>query len=207
MVGESVGSREIPIPFMPESENNEAFFPLTNGMVRDIEGNVVMNNTVIELAYDNNVPIFCPAFTDSSAGFGLVIHQENNPKKHMTIDSIREFRELTEIKIQSKGSGLFMIGGGVPKNFIQDTVICAELLGKEVEMHKYAVQITVADSRDGACSSSTLKEASSWGKVDVTKEQMVFAEATSVLPLIASDAYHKGEWKNRERKNFSKIFG
>ena len=73
-------------------------------------------------------------------------------------------------------------------------------------MHKYAVQITVADSRDGACSSSTLKEASSWGKVDITKEQMVFAEATSVLPLIASDAYHKGEWKKRARKNFSRIF-
>jgi deoxyhypusine synthase len=100
-----------------------------------------------------------------------------------------------------------MIGGGVPKNFIQDTVICAELLGKDVDMHKYAVQITVADSRDGACSSSTLKEASSWGKVDVTKEQMVFAEATSVLPLIASDAFHRGEWKNRSRKNFAKIFG
>ena len=92
------------------------------------------------------------------------------------------------------------------KNFIQDTVICAELLGKEVDMHKYAVQITVADSRDGACSSSTLKEASSWGKVDVTKEQMVFAEATSVLPLIASDAYHRGEWKNRDKKKFTKIF-
>ena len=163
--------------------------------------------SLIEMAYDNNVPIFCPAFTDSSAGFGLVMHQERNPKKHITIDSIREFRELTEIKIKSKNSGLFMIGGGVPKNFIQDTVICAELLGKNVDMHKYAVQITVADSRDGACSSSTLKEASSWGKVDVTKEQMVFAEATTVLPLIASDAYHKGEWKNRDRKNFSKIFG
>ena len=162
--------------------------------------------SLIETAYDNNVPIFCPAFTDSSAGFGLVMHQEKNPSKHITIDSIREFRELTEIKIRSKGSGLFMIGGGVPKNFIQDTVICAELLGKEVDMHQYAIQITVADSRDGACSSSTLKEASSWGKVDTTKEQMVFAEATSVLPLIASDAYHKGEWKNREKKQFSKIF-
>ena len=172
-----------------------------------LKKNSVKKNSLIETAYDNNVPIFCPAFTDSSAGFGLVIHQEKNPNKHITIDSIREFRELTEIKIQSKASGLFMIGGGVPKNFIQDTVICAELLGKEVEMHKYAVQITVADSRDGACSSSTLKEASSWGKVDVTKEQMVFAEATSVLPLIASDAYHKAEWKNRSRKNFSKIFG
>jgi len=171
-----------------------------------LKSNAKKKGSLIETAYDYNVPIFCPAFTDSSAGFGLVIHQENNPKKHITIDSIREFRELTEIKIRSKNSGLFMIGGGVPKNFIQDTVICAELLGKDVGMHKYAVQITVADSRDGACSSSTLKEASSWGKVDVTKEQMVFAEATSVLPLIASDAYHRGEWKNRNKKNFSKIF-
>jgi deoxyhypusine synthase len=162
--------------------------------------------SLIETAYDNNVPIFCPAFTDSSAGFGLVMHQEQNPDKHITIDSIREFRELTEIKLQSKQSGLLMVGGGVPKNFIQDTVVCAELLGKKVDMHKYAIQITVADTRDGACSSSTLKEASSWGKVNLTKEQMVFAEATSVLPLIASDAYHRANWKNRDRKNFSKIF-
>ena len=162
--------------------------------------------SLIETAYDNNVPIFCPAFTDISAGFGLVMHQEQNPEKHMTIDSIREFRELTEIKLRSKQSGLLMVGGGVPKNFIQDTVVCAELLGKKVEMHKYAIQITVADTRDGACSSSTLKEASSWGKVDVTKEQMVFAEATSVLPLIASDAYHRANWKNRDKKNFSRIF-
>ena len=99
-----------------------------------------------------------------------------------------------------------MIGGGVSKNFVQDTVVFAELLGKKVGMHKYAIQITVADTRDGACSSSTLKEASSWGKVDVTKEQMVFAEATSVLPLIASDAYHRQHWKNRNKKYFSKIF-
>ena len=163
-------------------------------------------DSLIEVAYDNNVPIFCPAFTDSSAGFGLVMHQEQNPKNHITMDSIREFRELTEIKLQSKQSGLLMIGGGVPKNFIQDTVVCAELLGKKVDMHKYAIQVTVADTRDGACSSSTLKEASSWGKVDVTKEQMVFAEATSVLPLIASDAYHRKKWEKREKRNFSKIF-
>jgi deoxyhypusine synthase len=171
-----------------------------------LKTNAKKKGSLIETAYDNDVPIFCPAFTDSSAGFGLVMHQEQNPKKHMTIDSVREFRELTEVKLQSKQSGLLMIGGGVPKNFVQDTVVCAELLGKKVDMHKYAIQITVADTRDGACSSSTLKEASSWGKVDVTKEQMVFAEATSVLPLIASDAYHREHWKNRDKKKFSKIF-
>ena len=171
-----------------------------------LKTNAKKKGSLIEAAYDNDVPIFCPAFTDSSAGFGLVMHQEQNPDKHLTIDSVREFRELTEIKLQSKQSGLFMIGGGVPKNFVQDTVVCAELLGKKVDMHKYAIQVTVADTRDGACSSSTLKEASSWGKVDVTKEQMVFAEATSVLPLIASDAYHRKNWKNRGRRNFQKIF-
>ena len=167
-----------------------------------LKKNAKKKNSLIEVAYDHNVPIFCPAFTDSSAGFGLVMHQEQNPSKHITIDSIREFRELTEIKLKSKDSGLLMVGGGVPKNFVQDTVVCAELLGKKVDMHKYAVQITVADTRDGACSSSTLKEASSWGKVDTSKEQMVFAEATSVLPLIASDAYHRRFWQNRERKIF-----
>ena len=171
-----------------------------------LKTNSKKKGSLIETAYDNNVPIFCPAFTDSSAGFGLVMHQEQNPDSHITIDSIREFRELTEIKLQSKQSGLLMIGGGVPKNFIQDTVVCAELLGKKVDMHKYAIQITVADTRDGACSSSTLKEASSWGKVDITKEQMVFAEATSVLPLIASDAYHRENWKKRDKRNFSNIF-
>ena len=171
-----------------------------------LKKNSKKKDSLIEVAYDHNVPIFCPAFTDSSAGFGLVMHQEQNPNKHITIDSVKEFRELTEIKLKSKDSGLLMVGGGVPKNFVQDTVVCAELLGKKVDMHKYAIQITVADTRDGACSSSTLKEASSWGKVDVTKEQMVFAEATSVLPLIASDAYHKGDWKKRSRKKFTKIF-
>ena len=171
-----------------------------------LKKNAKKKNSLIEMAYDHYVPIFCPAFTDSSAGFGLVMHQEENPKNYITIDSIREFRELTEIKLKSKQSGLLMIGGGVPKNFVQDTVVCAELLGKKAEMHKYAIQITVADTRDGACSSSTLKEASSWGKVSVTKEQMVFAEATSVLPLIASDAYHRKHWKKRNRRNFQKIF-
>ena len=87
-------------------------------------------------------------------------------KPYLTIDAVADFRELTDIKIAAGTTGLFMVGGGVPKNFAQDTVVCAEILGVEVEMHKYAVQITVADVRDGACSSSTLKEAASWGKVD-----------------------------------------
>jgi deoxyhypusine synthase len=162
-------------------------------------------DSLVETAFKKNVPIFCPAFSDSSAGFGLVSHQWEHPKEHVSIDSVKDFLELTKIKIAAGNSGVLMIGGGVPKNFIQDTVVAAEVLGFNVPMHKYAIQITVADVRDGACSSSTLKEASSWGKVKQGYDQMVFAEATSVLPLLASYAYHNGNWKNRKAKNFSMI--
>lgn len=162
-------------------------------------------NSLVQLAFEHNVPIFCPAFSDSSAGFGLVRHQWDNPDNHVSIDSVKDFLELTRIKMAAKTSGLFMIGGGVPKNFAQDTVICAEILDKEVPMHQYAVQITVADVRDGACSSSTLKEAASWGKVDTLYEQMVYAEATSVLPMIASFVYHNADWKSRPRDRKSTV--
>jgi deoxyhypusine synthase len=168
--------------------------------------NAVKKDSLVQACYENNVPIFCPAFSDSSAGFGLVKHQWENPGKHVTIDSVRDFRELTMIKMEAETSGLFMIGGGVPKNFAQDTVVCAEVLGKSVPMHKYAVQITVADVRDGACSSSTLQEAASWGKVDTRYEQMVYAEATTVLPLITSYAYHSHAWDKRKARQWSKIF-
>jgi len=174
------------------------------------EGNSKKENSLVKLAYEHDVPIFCPAFTDSSAGFGLVKHQADAMKRgghYLTLDSIADFRELTDIKINAGTTGLLMIGGGVPKNFAQDTVVCAEILGHDdVEVHKYAIQITVADVRDGACSSSTLQEAASWGKVSTALEQMVFAEATSVMPLLASDAYHRGYWKNREKRRFAKLF-
>jgi deoxyhypusine synthase len=172
-------------------------------------GNARKPGSLVQTAFEEGCPIFCPAFTDSSAGFGLVKHQVERMKAgrpYLTIDSIADFRELTDIKVAAGTTGLFMVGGGVPKNFAQDTVVCAEILGIEADMHKYAVQITVADVRDGACSSSTLKEACSWGKVDVTYEQMVFAEATTVVPLIGSDVYHREAWKTREKRRWAKLF-
>lgn len=175
-------------------------------MGRYLTKHSVKKDSLIQTAFEHNVPIFCPAFSDSSAGFGLVVHQVERPDKHVSIDSVKDFRELTDIKIAAGTTGLLMIGGGVPKNFAQDTVVCAEILGHEVEMHKYAIQITVADVRDGACSSSTLKEASSWGKVDTAYEQMVYAEATSVLPLMISYAFHRGDWKNRIKREWAKLF-
>jgi deoxyhypusine synthase len=174
-------------------------------MGRYLVDNAKNRDSVVLAAFEKGVPIFCPAFSDCSAGFGLIHHQWHNPEKHLSIDSAKDFLELTKIKINSKQSGLFMIGGGVPKNFAQDTVVAGDYLGFDVGMHKYAVQITVADDRDGALSGSTLKEANSWGKVDQGAEQMVYAEATVALPLIAGYGYHKSNWKNRKARNYTKL--
>src|SRR5262249_9243401 len=116
------------------------------------------------------------------------------------------FGEVSKAKIAVNDSGIFMVGGGVPKNFTQDVVVAADSLGKEAPMHKYAIQVTVADERDGGLSGSTLREASSWGKVDTALEQMIYAEATLAMPLIVSYAYHRGSWKNRKERRFTRLF-
>ncbi len=171
-------------------------------------------DSIIQAAYQCGVPIFCPAFSDCSAGLGIVAHYHERLKAGRgttAFDSAKDFYELTQIKLSNPVTGLLMIGGGVPKNFAQDIVVSADILtaqdgGDAPQMHKYAIQITVADSRDGALSGSTLKEASSWGKVDTAYEQMVFSEATIALPLIAGYAYHKRGWEQRQEKQFARIY-
>lgn len=176
------------------------------GAYLDKNGGPKCPDSIIYECYKRDIPIFCPAFSDCSAGFGLVAIQANsNGGPVLSWDGGKDFYELTQLKIKNKETGLFMIGGGVPKNFTQDIVVAAEVLGHDAPMHKYAVQVTVADVRDGALSSSTLKEASSWGKVDTVYEQMVFSEATLAVPLIVGYAYHKGGWKNRSGKKWSQL--
>ena len=175
-------------------------------MARYLRARGLGEDSIIRSAFERGVPIFVPAFSDCSAGFGLVHHQVHNPDAHVAIDSVKDFRELTEIKIHQGTTGILMLGGGVPKNFVQDIVVSAEYLGHEADMHKYAVQLTVADERDGALSGSTLKEASSWGKVDTAWEQMVYGELTVTFPLVAGYAWHKRGWEGREPRRYEQLF-
>src|SRR5258707_13166539 len=95
-------------------------------------GNAKKPVSLVEVAYREGVPIFCPAFVDSSAGFGLVKHQVERMKAgkpYLTIDAVADFRELTDIKIAAGATGLFMVGGGVRQNFANDTGVCAGILG------------------------------------------------------------------------------
>ena len=203
-------------------------------MGRFLDGAFPEAESVVLSAYRKGVPIFVPALSDSSAGFGIVLHQaaaEREGREPVSLDSGRDFLELARIKLASRASGLLMLGGGVPKNFAQDIVVAAEMLREddatpvrpptsedgtgasedgtgaaapaEVSMHRYAVQLTVADSRDGALSGSTLREATSWGKVETAREQMVFCEATLGFSLLASDAWHRRAWEGRPERRFA----
>ena len=175
------------------------------------------NESIVKTCYQKRVPIFVPAFSDCSAGFGIVLQQTEaieEGRGQVAIDSGKDFRELTDIKLACKDTGLLMLGGGVPKNFAQDIVVAAELLNErkggkargDIGMHKYAIQMTVADSRDGALSGSTLREACSWGKVDVVHEQMVFGELSALFPILASDAYHRKAWRSRKGFKFADLY-
>ena len=187
---------------MPRAYSSREFveemgkFLVTHSKVKD---------SVILASFKKGVPIFIPAFSDCSAGFGLMHHQWHNPEEHMSVDSAKDFLELVRCKMAAKETGLLMIGGGVPKNFAQDAAVGPEMIGLKTTMHKYAIQITVADERDGALSGSTLREASSWGKVDTMYEQMVYSEATLSFPLLASYAYHKGSWRGRKGFKFNAL--
>lgn len=196
-------------------------------MGRFLHASFPESESVVLSAYRKGVPVFVPALSDSSAGFGIVLHQAaagREGRESVSLDSGKDFLELARIKLASRASGLLMLGGGVPKNFAQDIVVAAEMLQQddaasarapasadgtgtaphaEVTMHRYAVQLTVADSRDGALSGSTLREATSWGKVDTAREQMVFCEATLGFPLLASDAWHRRAWEGRPERRFA----
>ncbi len=186
-------------------------------------GRVKKQGGLVQTCFEQGVPLFCLGLTDSAFGMGSTRHQIARTLKgepYVQIDTSPEYTELAKIKLVSPTTGLLMIGGGIPKNHAQDTIVVAQqildelrkngekdILDRlgynheaqegEVPRHKYAVQITVADPRDGACSSSTLREARTWGKVDLTYEKMVFGEATALVPPLASALYHRGHWKQR----------
>ena len=167
--------------------------------------------SLLATCWKNRVPIFVGAVQDGSIFLNVVkMKRVLGESFKLEIDVNDDVFAMSAVqhwcsKRLNKKLAIWILGGGVPKNFAQDIVVAAEVLGYEAPMHKYALQITVADVRDGALSGSTLKEASSWGKVDTAFEQMVYSEATLALPLIAGYGYHKGAWKDRTARRWNHL--
>lgn len=161
--------------------------------------------SLVQAAHENGVPVFCPSFSDSRAGLGLVLHREGMPDGCVSIDLVRDLEELFRIKMKSAASGLFVIGGGIPEQTALNMAGCCELLGAEVRPHRYAVRVHDADPGGSGPGGYGLRESFQGGKGDAPLDQSVHAAATLVLPLIASSVYHRGDWKKRPRRNWAAL--
>jgi len=161
-------------------------------------------NSIVRTAHLNGVPMFVPALNDSSIGIGLTtMYHKKKGKPHMYIDPIKDTYELTMIKAKSKKTGVIYLGGGTPKNYINDVEIISEELGYDTHGHDYAFQVTMDAPQWGGLSGSTLEEAQSWGKIWKEAHQAtVYSEISIALPLIVGYVLQSNLDKGRKALKF-----
>jgi deoxyhypusine synthase len=141
---------------------------------------------ILTAAYRANVPIFCPAIADSSIGMGLSQARHKSPQAGH-VDVIGDIIESANLVIRRPRTASIVLGGGTPKNFINQASVQAEFYNPDVGGHQYALQIVTDVPHFGGASGSTLEEAQSWGKLASTAAKVtVNADATIALPLLVS---------------------
>jgi deoxyhypusine synthase len=162
--------------------------------------------SILKTAFRYGVPVFIPALCDSSIGIGLTfLHlQKRVPSEGLVIDQIRDSFEIAQLKQMAAVSGAIYIGGGVPKNYIQQLGPVSELLFKKESGHQYAFQVTTDDPKWGGLSGCTFEEAKSWGKIEKgSNYAAVYIDATVALPLLVGAILQEGEvYRKRKRRRF-----
>jgi deoxyhypusine synthase len=152
-------------------------------------------DSILGRAAEYGVPIFCPALNDSSIGIALTKHLYESLKanrKSMTIDPIADNWQIAQIKLKSSSTGVVYIGGGTPKNYIQQIEVVLEVLGFDSIGHKYAIQLTTDDAKWGGLSGCTFEEAQSWGKITKdAKMGTAYIDATVGLPILVTALIQK----------------
>ncbi|MDG6225315.1 MAG: deoxyhypusine synthase family protein [Candidatus Thermoplasmatota archaeon] len=167
-------------------------------------------DSILGAAHSRGVPVYCPAIADSSIGIGLATaykraRDEGKPSSDVfLLDTIRDNYEIAQIVHMSSGTGAVYLGGGVPKNYINDAVVMADMLYGEQDGHEYAFQITMDRAEWGGLSGSTLGEAQSWGKILAeATHTMAHVELSVALPLIAGAVMERREGKPRKGRRYT----
>jgi deoxyhypusine synthase len=161
-------------------------------------------NSIIVSAYETELPVFVPTIADSSIGIGLMLARRAG--KGLPLDVIKDVDEITLMVEKSEKTGVVYVGGGVPKNFIQQTEVAASISGAGVKGHDYAIQFTTDSPHWGGLSGCTFEEAVSWGKIKaVAKMVQVFVDATIALPIVAH-ALNEKSTKKRKALDWDSIF-
>ncbi|HZT72257.1 MAG TPA: deoxyhypusine synthase family protein [Terriglobales bacterium] len=182
----------------PGNYSSRAYMEYVGGKLDD-------SQSIVATAARRGVPMFVPAINDSSIGIGLTHHYHRarqSGRGRMAIDSIRDNYELTQIVVQSEKTAAIYIAGGVPKNYINDSVVMGYIFGAE-KGHSYALQLTADNPHWGGLSGSTLKEAVSWGKIrSRATTAMCFVEPSVSFPLLAGYALQRRLAKGRKPLRF-----
>ncbi|MEM4336406.1 MAG: deoxyhypusine synthase [Candidatus Woesearchaeota archaeon] len=154
-------------------------------------GSKLKNKSIIRVCYENKIPIFCPAIADS--GIGLMMWGKIASGKKIKIDAFEDMKEIMRLSWDCKKAGVFYVGGGVPKNFIQQAM---QFAPKGAD---YGIQITTDTPHYGGSSGAELREGISWGKISKEAKFVdVYCDATIALPLIWAAV--KEETKRRSIK-------
>ncbi|MBC7121036.1 MAG: deoxyhypusine synthase family protein [Candidatus Methanosuratus sp.] len=165
-------------------------------------GTLSDSDSILHTAFCHNVPIFCPAIADSSIGIGITQHYRNARARGVQpiiVDTVRDNFEIGQIVLKSRKTGAIYVGGGVPKNYINDATVMFD----GAKGHSYAFQITADSPHWGGLSGSTLDEAKSWGKVSTAAVRAtVYGEATVILPIIFGAMLQKDLHRCRHRLEF-----
>lgn len=158
-------------------------------------------DSIIVSAYRQNLPIFIPALCDSSLGIGLILARRNGVP--INVDQMKDVDEITQIAERSEKTGVIYIGGGVPKNFIQQIEVILDILGSG-SGHEYAIQYTTDAPHWGGLSGATFEEAVSWGKISKTaKKVQVFVDATIALPIAAHALRERTTGRKRQMPSYN----
>ncbi|MHB8566773.1 MAG: deoxyhypusine synthase family protein [Nitrososphaerales archaeon] len=157
-------------------------------------------DSIVGTAAKRGIPIFVPAIADSSLGIGLAgLYREakKRGKQLMQLDTIQDNYEIAQIVMKSKKTGSIYIGGGVPKNYINDAAVMLDY----TQGHSYVFQITTDAPHWGGLTGSTLDEAKSWGKVSkVATRATAYVEATIGLPLVAGYVLQSKELTSKRKR-------
>lgn len=141
-------------------------------------GELTPRRSILKICYDKKIPVFCPALADS--GIGLMIWGRLVSGKKLNIDAFDDMKEIIDLAWTAKKSGVIYVGGGTPKNFIQQSMQFSK--GAD-----YGIQITTDHPEPGGSSGAPLKEGISWGKLQYNADYVdVNCDATIALPLIYS---------------------
>jgi len=141
-------------------------------------GELCPSQGILKKCWDKKIPIFCPALADS--GIGLMIWGRKAKGKNIVVDAFEDMKEIIDFAWTSKKNGVIYVGGGVPKNFIQQSLQFSKGAS-------YGIQISTDRPEPGGSSGASLKEGISWGKMQAKGRFVdVFCDATIALPLILS---------------------